>query len=106
MPITVMPVTPAFVAEVGDVDLTRPLADADFAAIAQAFWKYSVLIFPEQDITPEQQLEFAARFGRIENERTLDPKATPSRFGGSFSDISNLTSEGKIWGETSRQRMY
>ena len=106
MPITVMPVTPQFVAELGDVDLSRPLADADFEAIAQAFWRYAVLIFPDQDITPEQHLAFAARFGRIENERTLDPKATPSRFGGSFSDISNLTSEGKIWGETSRQRMY
>lgn len=106
MAITIMPVTPGFVAEIGDVDLTQPLRDDDFAAIEQAFWKYSVLVFPNQDITPQQQLDFAARFGPIENERTLDPKATPSRFPGAFSDISNLTAEGKIWGETSRQRMY
>jgi alpha-ketoglutarate-dependent 2,4-dichlorophenoxyacetate dioxygenase len=106
MAITIMPVTPDFAAEIGDVDLTRPLPDAEFAAIQQAFWKYAVLIFPNQDLTPQQQLDFAARFGPIENERTLDPKATPSRFAGAFSDISNLTAEGKIWGETSRQRMY
>ncbi|HEX3171782.1 MAG TPA: TauD/TfdA family dioxygenase, partial [Burkholderiales bacterium] len=32
--------------------------------------------------------------------------ATPSRFTGAFADISNLAADGKIWGETSRQRMY
>lgn len=106
MSVTIMPVTPDFVAEIGDVDLTRSLSEADFETIRQAFFKYAVLVFPEQDITPQQQLDFAARFGPIENERTLDPKATPSRFPGAFSDISNLNSEGKIWGETSRQRMY
>jgi alpha-ketoglutarate-dependent 2,4-dichlorophenoxyacetate dioxygenase len=106
MSITVSPVTADFVAEVFDVDLTRPLSDADFEAVASAFCKYAVLIFPQQDITQQQQLAFAERFGPIERERTLDPKATPSRFDGAFSDISNLTAEGKIWGADSRQRMY
>ncbi len=64
------------------------------------------MIFPGQDITQQQQLAFAERFGPIERECTLDPKATPSRFDGAFSDISNLTHEGKIWGADSRQRMY
>ena len=98
--------TPNFAAEIGDVDLAKPVQDADFAAIADAFWKYSVLIFPNQDITQQQQLAFAERFGPVERERTLDPKATPSRFDGAFSDISNLTADGKIWGADSRQRMY
>jgi alpha-ketoglutarate-dependent 2,4-dichlorophenoxyacetate dioxygenase len=106
MTITVSPVTADFAAEVLDVDLAQPVPDADFTAIANAFWKYSVLIFPDQDITQAQQLAFAERFGPVEKERTLDPKATPSRFDGAFSDISNLTAEGKIWGADSRQRMY
>jgi alpha-ketoglutarate-dependent 2,4-dichlorophenoxyacetate dioxygenase len=106
MTVTIMPVTTDFVAEVGDVDLRQPLAEADLARIKAAFWKYSVLVFPGQDITPEQQMAFAEHFGRVEHERTLDPKATPSRFPGGFADISNLTAAGAIWGETSRQRMY
>jgi alpha-ketoglutarate-dependent 2,4-dichlorophenoxyacetate dioxygenase len=106
MAITVSPITPTFAAEVGDVDLTRRVADEDFEAIRQAFWKYSVLIFPGQDLTQDQHLAFSERFGPVEKERTLDPKATPSRFSGEFADISNLNAEGKIWGETSRQRMY
>ncbi|MDB5902077.1 MAG: alpha-ketoglutarate-dependent 2,4-dichlorophenoxyacetate dioxygenase [Betaproteobacteria bacterium] len=106
MTITVCAVTPGFAAEVGDVDLSRPIDDADFAAIKDAFWKYAVLIFPEQHLTPAQHLAFSAKFGPVEKERTLDPKATPSRLTGEFADISNLAADGKIWGETSRQRMY
>ena len=106
MSITVCPITPTFAAEIGDVDLTHPLSDTDFDAIKAAFWKYGVLVFPDQQLTEAQHLAFSAKFGPVEKERTLDPKATPSRFGGEFADISNLTAEGKIWGGTSRQRMY
>jgi alpha-ketoglutarate-dependent 2,4-dichlorophenoxyacetate dioxygenase len=106
MAITLYPVTPAFAAEIGNVDLSKPLADADLAEIKAAFWKYAVLVFPQQHLSQDQQLAFAENFGPIERDRTLDPKATPSRFSGAFADISNLSAEGKIWGETSRQRMY
>ncbi len=106
MTITIYPFTENFAAEIGDVDLSKPIADADFEAIRQAFWKYAVLVFPGQNLTPQQHLEFSARFGPVEKERTLDPKATPSRYSGAFADISNLDAQGKIWGESSRQRMY
>lgn len=106
MSITVYPVTPDFAAEIGDVDLSKPLAAADIESIKQAFWKYAVLVFPQQQLNQDQQLAFSAHFGPIETDRTLDPKATPSRFSGAFADISNLAADGKIWGETSRQRMY
>jgi alpha-ketoglutarate-dependent 2,4-dichlorophenoxyacetate dioxygenase len=106
MTVTVSPITPSFAAEIGDVDLSQALSDEDFEAVRQAFWRYAVLVFPDQDLTPQQHLAFSARFGPVEKERTLDPKATPTRYSGEFADISNLTAEGKIWGETSRQRMY
>jgi len=106
MSVTISPVTPDFAAEIGDVDLAKPLAADDFAAIQQAFWKYAVLIFPAQELNLDQHLAFAQKFGPVETDRTLDPKATPSRFTGAFADISNLAADGKIWGETSRQRMY
>jgi len=105
MAITVSPVTPEFVAEIGDVDLTN-VSDADFEAILQAFWKYAVLVFPDQHLTPQQHLAFSARFGPVERERTLDKSALGTRMGGEFADQSNLTPEGKIWEATSRQRMY
>jgi alpha-ketoglutarate-dependent 2,4-dichlorophenoxyacetate dioxygenase len=104
--ITVSPITTDFVAEIYDVDLSQAVTAADFEEIQNAFWKYAVLIFPQQKLTQQQQLAFAERFGPIERERTLDPKATPSRFDGAFSDISNLTAQGHIWAADSRQRMY
>ncbi len=106
MTISIFPYTDNFAAEIGEVDLSKPVSDADFAAIKQAFWQYAVLVFPGQDLTPEQHLAFAAGFGPVETERTLDPKATPTRYSGAFADISNLDAQGKIWGESSRQRMY
>jgi alpha-ketoglutarate-dependent 2,4-dichlorophenoxyacetate dioxygenase len=106
MSIAIYPVTPDFAAEIGDVDLSQPLPDETFAEIQAAFWKYSVLVFPQQDLTPQQHLAFSARFGPVENERTLDPKATPTRYLAEFADISNLDAEGKIWAENSRQRMF
>ena len=106
MSIAIYPVTRDFAAEIGNVDLSQPLPDETFAEIQSAFWKYAVLVFPQQNLTAEQHLAFSARFGPVENERTLDPKATPTRYLAEFADISNLDAEGRIWGENSRQRMF
>jgi alpha-ketoglutarate-dependent 2,4-dichlorophenoxyacetate dioxygenase len=106
MTIAVYPVTPSFAAEVGDVDLSKPLAAADLDAIKQAFWKYAVLVFPDQDLTPKQHIAFSEQFGPVEVDRVLDTKATPHRLGIEFADISNLGADGSIWGEDSRKRMY
>ena len=105
MSITIFPVTPSFAAEIGDVDLSR-LSEPDLAEVKEAFWKYSVLIFPDQHLTGDQHLAFARHFGPIETDRVLDQKVTPHRLDQSFADISNLDPDGKIWSEDSRQRMY
>ncbi|HZM46390.1 MAG TPA: TauD/TfdA family dioxygenase [Burkholderiales bacterium] len=105
MPVTVSPITPNFVAEVGDVALGH-LSDADLASVKAAFWKYSVLVFADQDLTAEQHLAFAEAFGPIESDRVLDPKVSPHRLDHRFSDISNLAADGEIWSEDSRQRAY
>jgi alpha-ketoglutarate-dependent 2,4-dichlorophenoxyacetate dioxygenase len=106
MTITVCPVTPGFVAEVGDVNLAKPLAAADLKAVHDAFWQYGVLIFPDQHLEPEHHLAFARTFGPVENDRVLDSKKTPQRLPDEFADISNLTVEGRIWAGDSRARMY
>jgi alpha-ketoglutarate-dependent 2,4-dichlorophenoxyacetate dioxygenase len=106
MAITVYPVTPDFVAEIGDVDLSQPLSASDLAEIKSAFWKYAVVVFPDQELTPDQHLAFAEKFGPVEVDRVLDTSVTPHRIGVAFADISNLAPDGKIWAENSRQRMY
>ena len=64
MAISIYPITENFAAEVG-VDFARPIAE-DVAAIKDAFWKYAVLIFPDQNLTEEQHVAFAKNIGPIE----------------------------------------
>jgi alpha-ketoglutarate-dependent 2,4-dichlorophenoxyacetate dioxygenase len=53
MTINISPLTPGFVAEIGDVDLSQPLPPSEVDEIKQAFWHYAVLIFPGQDLQDE-----------------------------------------------------
>jgi len=99
-------ITRDFVAEIYDVDLSKPVPAAGMEAIKQAFWKYGVLVFPEQKLSAQQHIDFARQFGPIEYDRVLDSENAFIRVGKGFADISNLNPEGKIWDRNSRQRMY
>ncbi|MGE3245078.1 MAG: TauD/TfdA dioxygenase family protein, partial [Beijerinckiaceae bacterium] len=52
-------------AEISGVDLSKPLSDADVAAIAQAHAQYEVVVFRDQPLTAEQFMAFGRRFGRL-----------------------------------------
>ena len=52
-------------AEISGIDLTQPLGDAQFEALNAAFVRHEVLVFRNQDITLEQQMAFARRFGEL-----------------------------------------
>ena len=52
-------------AYVTGIDLSRPVDVATFAGLRDAFLEHHVICFRDQDITPEQQLEFSARWGPI-----------------------------------------
>ncbi len=62
--IEVKPVAGALGAEVGGVDLAN-VDDETFAEIRRALHENLVIFFREQDMTPEQQLAFARRWGDI-----------------------------------------
>jgi len=61
----IRPITPVLGAEVADVDLSKPLTDGVFDAIRGAFDRHSVLVFRDQDLTPEQHVAFSRRFGPL-----------------------------------------
>ncbi len=106
MAITVCPVTPSFAAEIGDVDLSKPIEPADFAAIDEAFAKYAVLIFTDQRLSQDQHLDFAKHFGPLETTIALYRKDRPLRVRQEFADVSNLDPDNKVWGKDSRHRMF
>jgi taurine dioxygenase len=61
--IEVRPIAGALGAEVHGVDLSKPLDDATFGAVRQAFVEHSVIFFRDQVLTPETQKAFTRRFG-------------------------------------------
>jgi taurine dioxygenase len=63
--IKVNKLTPIIGAEIGDVDLARPLSNRQFKEIHRAFAENLVIFFRNQHITEEQHLAFGRRFGDL-----------------------------------------
>ena len=59
--------TYALGAKVRGVDLRDPLDTDTVAQIRSAWLEHQVLVFPDTDITPEQQLQFSAYFAPLED---------------------------------------
>jgi len=106
MAISLHPVTPDFVAEVGDVELGKKLAPEDLAAIRAAFTKYAVLVFPDQEFTDESQLDFARNFGPLETTVFKARKDHKLRLHENMADVGNLDAENRILETNDRQRLY
>ena len=103
---TIQPIHTDFAAEVFDIDLSKKQSNADINLIKEAFWKYAVLVFPDQKLSLDQHVEFATLFGPIEmNVNTYQEEVKKHRFDYRVSDISNLDEEDNILAENSRKRM-
>lgn len=61
----IKPLTPNIGAKVDGVDLAENLSRGVVARIGEALDKYLVLFFEDQVLDPEQQRDFAARFGPL-----------------------------------------
>jgi alpha-ketoglutarate-dependent 2,4-dichlorophenoxyacetate dioxygenase len=103
---TVEPVTDDFAAEIGDIDLSKPLSDEQCAQIEAAFNRYSVLIFPDQHLAADQHLDFARNFGPLETSIHAVRNDAKLRIRAEFADVSNLGPGNEIWGKDSRKRMF
>jgi taurine dioxygenase len=66
MSVMIGPLSDALGAEVVGLDASRPLGGADFARIHQAHLDYHVLVFRDQHLTPQQQIDFSRHFGPLD----------------------------------------
>lgn len=106
MTVTVQPTTPDFAAEVGDVDLGKPLSAPDLAAIRAAFTKYAVLVFPDQTFSDESHLDFARHFGPLETSVFALRSDHKMRLQPQLADVGNLDAEDRILKTDDRVRLY
>ena len=58
-------VTPSIGAEIGGVDLSRPLSDNQFERIHHALMQNLVIFFRDQELTPAQHKALGQRFGKL-----------------------------------------
>ena len=100
----VEPIAGALGAEVGNVDLAN-VNQAVINEIREAFTRYHVLVFRDQDLAPQAQKDFAEYFGSLETHPYIqglqtdpevvaiikEPHETVNFGGGWHSDMSFLT---------------
>ncbi len=98
--ISVTPCTPLFGAEIGGIDLTRPLTDAVVGRLRRALLDHLVLFFRDQEISFDDHVRLAEYFGRVgthvgrqtNSEATADPRVRRLHAGGDDARVS-----GNIW---------
>ena len=64
-------------AEVYGVDITRPMNEAQFGEIYQAFLRNGILLLRNQECTREQHIEFSRRFGELDKHDALPADRHP-----------------------------
>ena len=60
------PLSPTVGAEIDGVSLSDPMDEETFDEVHRALLEYKVIFFRDQEITPEQHVAFARRFGALE----------------------------------------
>jgi alpha-ketoglutarate-dependent 2,4-dichlorophenoxyacetate dioxygenase len=107
MSLRVDPIRPAFVAEIGGIDISRPVTPQTMAALWEASDAHAVLVFRGQNLTDDQQIAFARNFGEPERYVFSYSSSVPLRLKRQeMADISNLDpATGKPQTGSARHRM-
>lgn len=106
--LTIEPSSSALGARVTGISLNEPLDAQTVDTLTQAWLDHIVLVFPDQDLTQDQQLAFASHFGDL-GTRSRRPDQRPE--GNDYHDgvmlISNLKDkDGKYAGSLPDGEMY
>src|SRR4029077_16966745 len=107
MSITVKPTHADFVTEISGVDLARPLNPADRDAIEDAINRYSIVVFHDQTLTDEQQIDFARHFGPIHSpaQKARHTGVKHRIASNDIADISNLDGDGNVLEANAKRRL-
>ncbi|MEZ5853083.1 MAG: TauD/TfdA family dioxygenase [Hyphomicrobiaceae bacterium] len=92
----VVPGTHTLGCRIEDIDLSKPLSDADYELVLKAFGDYAVVCFPKQSIDAAQQKAFAGRFGSLEVNVAAGPFTVPGH--PEVMILSNIVEDGRPLG--------
>jgi alpha-ketoglutarate-dependent 2,4-dichlorophenoxyacetate dioxygenase len=103
--VIVHPITERFGAEIG-LDTRGPFEVSDIALVEAALDRFSVLVFPDQDLGDEQQMAFAARFGPLETNTGVMRTDLKRRLREGLGDVSNLDENNDLLAADDRRRGF
>ncbi len=107
MSLSIRQVGPCFAGEASDIDLTRPLAPEDAAAIHAGMDEFAVLVFRDSPLTGEQQLAFTRSLSDIEHAIGSSlRKPEEQRLPTTFADVSNLDQNDEPLALADRRRLF
>src|ERR1700675_4398737 len=107
MTIAIRQIHPVFVGEVSGIDITKPLSPDEVAAVEAGMDRYAVLVFPDQQVSDEQQMGFSLNCGALETARGGNiTKPEDKRLRDGMNDVSNLGRDGQPLERDSRLRLF
>jgi alpha-ketoglutarate-dependent 2,4-dichlorophenoxyacetate dioxygenase len=106
MTITVSRRGRTFFAEVGGVDLSRPMTPGLFSDIDGAFNTHAVLLFRDQFITDDQQVAFSEFFGPVFTATKYAWRDEKRRLRAEMADISNIDHTGTLLAADDQRRFH
>lgn len=97
-----------FVGEVTGIDISEPLMPEQASIIGSWVDDYAVVIFRNQAMTDEQQIEFTRHFGTLENSHggSILGNTQDGRLRRGMNDVSNLDASGAILPADSRTGLF
>src|SRR5882724_11971883 len=105
MAIAVRQVHPLFVAEIGGIDLGKPVDRMAVDTIREAIDRYAVLVFHDQHLDDTQLRDFATKFGALEIGRAAARPGRRRLAHPEIGDISNLDEDGRLRERDNRRRV-
>jgi alpha-ketoglutarate-dependent 2,4-dichlorophenoxyacetate dioxygenase len=107
MPVTIRQVGPCFAGEVEGIDMKKPLASDEVAAVHAGMDRYAVLVFRDQHIDDAQHLAFTRSLGEIEHAVGTSLRGpTEYRLPTTFADVSNLDRDNTPFARDDRRRLF
>ena len=107
MSVSIRQIHPVFVGEVSGIDIARPLAPDEVAAIEAGMDRHAVLVFRDRRLTDERQMAFSRNFGPLEDARGGNiTRPEDRRLEVGMNDVSNLDRTGWPMDRASRQRLF
>jgi alpha-ketoglutarate-dependent 2,4-dichlorophenoxyacetate dioxygenase len=107
MTLQIHPSHAGFAGEVTGIEVNRPLTQAEAAAIEAGMDRHAVLIFRDQPLTDDQQIQFSQNFGTIEVTLARQmSKPGDARLREEMGDISNLDANNQLRARDDARRLY